>query len=78
MGWRRTGRRLQDAEKALGRPFDATIPDDAELVIEAENDGLPIAQLKRKSKVEKAIKNSAEDILSEIEKHRASVETQDG
>lgn len=46
---------IRAAERAIGRPFDVVIPEDSRVVNAAINQGLLIADVKRKTKVEKAI-----------------------
>ncbi|HEY3811668.1 MAG TPA: AAA family ATPase [Caulobacteraceae bacterium] len=46
---------LKAAEKALGRPFDAVIPDDRRVMMDAINQGVEVSAVKRGTKLEKAI-----------------------
>ena len=48
-------RQQKMAEKALGRNVDYFIPDDFDVVAEALNRGVPLSDVKRHSKIEKAI-----------------------
>jgi pilus assembly protein CpaE len=70
------GLHLKDAEKALGRKVDSWVPADFLLVSAAENEGVPIAQYKRGSKVEKAIARISSEALQRIEKERAQATAQ--
>ena len=70
------GLHLKDAEKALGRKVNSWIPADFMLVSAAENEGVPIAQYKRGSKVEKAIARISSEALQRIEKERAQATAQ--
>lgn len=72
------GLHLKDAERALGRKVNSWIPADFMLVSTAENEGVPIAQHKRGSKVEKAIARIAVEALQRIEKERAQTTAQLG
>jgi pilus assembly protein CpaE len=46
---------LKAAEKAIGRAFDVVIPADEKLMNAAINQGVPLAMVRRKTKLEKAI-----------------------
>jgi pilus assembly protein CpaE len=46
---------LKAAEKAIGRAFDVVIPADEKLMNAAINQGVPLAAIRRKTKLEKAI-----------------------
>lgn len=46
---------LKAAERALGRPFDAVIPEDRRTMMAATNQGVEIAAVRRGTKLEKAI-----------------------
>lgn len=46
---------LKAAEKALGRPFDAVIPEDRRVMMDAINQGVEVSAVKRGTKLEKAI-----------------------
>jgi len=46
---------LKAAEKAIGRPFDVVIPADERVMNAAINQGVPIANIRRKTKLEKAL-----------------------
>jgi pilus assembly protein CpaE len=48
-------RQQKMAEKALGRSVDYFVPDDFDIVAEALNRGVPLGEVKRHSKIEKAI-----------------------
>jgi pilus assembly protein CpaE len=48
--------RLQEAERALGRRFDVCIPSDYRLVSEAVNAGVPLAVVKRRTRLEREIR----------------------
>jgi len=55
---------LKAAERAIGRPFDVVVPEDRRLMSAAINQGLLIADVKRKTKVEKAIADLAGKIAA--------------
>jgi pilus assembly protein CpaE len=46
---------LKAAERALGRPFDVVIPDDARTMTAAINEGVALADVRRGTKLEKAL-----------------------
>jgi pilus assembly protein CpaE len=50
---------LKSAERALGRAFDVVVPEDRKLMYAAINQGVEIANIRRGSKIEKAIEELA-------------------
>jgi pilus assembly protein CpaE len=50
---------LKAAEKAIGRPFDVVIPADERVMNAAINQGVPISNIRRKTKLEKALNDLA-------------------
>ena len=46
---------VRSVEHAIGRSFDATLPEDRKLMIEAVNQGAAITALRRGSKLEKSL-----------------------
>ncbi len=57
---------FKEAESALGRKFDYFVPNDFTLVSEALNQGVALSGIKRKSKVEKGIRNMIDESLRSI------------
>ena len=53
---------IKAAERALGRPFDIVLPEDGRVMGAAANQGLPISEVRRGTKLEKAIAQLAERI----------------
>ena len=53
---------IKAAERALGRPFDVILPDDGRAMVAATNQGVPISEVRRGTKLEKAIAQLAEKI----------------
>jgi pilus assembly protein CpaE len=53
---------LKTAERALGRGFDAMIPDDRRVMSAAINEGQPIASVRRGTKLEKAVAELADKV----------------
>ncbi|HET6467958.1 MAG TPA: AAA family ATPase [Geminicoccaceae bacterium] len=65
--WRLTERgRLKQAVTALGRPVDHYIPDAAGLALEAANRGLPIYDVRRHSRLGRAIATMAQDCAKRL------------
>lgn len=56
---------IKAAEKALGRPFDIVIPEDARTMGEAVNQGQPLSEVRRGSKLEKSISELADRIAAD-------------
>lgn len=56
---------IRAAERAIGRPFDIVIPEDARVMEAACNQGLDIAAVKRGTKLEKATAQLAEVMTAE-------------
>lgn len=61
-GWGRSVQ-IKEAEKALGRAVDYTVPNDFKLMSEALNQGVALATLKTRSKVGKSIRAMMLDTL---------------
>ena len=53
---------IKAAERALGRPFDVILPEDGRAMVAATNQGVPISEVRRGTKLEKAIAQLAEKI----------------
>jgi len=53
---------IKAAERALGRPFDIVLPEDGRVMGAAANQGLPISEVRRGTKLEKSIAQLAERI----------------
>ena len=51
---------VKAAERAIGRPFDIILPEDARVVGAAVNQGLMLSALRRGSKIEKSVAQFAE------------------
>lgn len=62
------GLRLKEAERALGRKIGYFISNDYKLVSEALNHGVPIAEIKRRSKVEKQVRAMVNECLQVMTK----------
>jgi len=58
---------LKEAEKALGCPVHHCVPNDYKLVSEALNQGVALAEVKGRSKVEKAIQAMVDETMTELE-----------
>ena len=56
---------IRAAERAIGRPFDIVIPEDARVMEAACNQGVDIAAVKRGTKLEKAIAMLTEVMITE-------------
>jgi pilus assembly protein CpaE len=54
---------LRVAERALGRPFDAVLPEDRKVMCAAINQGAEIGAIRRGTKLEKAIVELSEKVL---------------
>ena len=63
-GWGKTVR-VKEAEKSLGRKIDHFILSDYKTVSEAINLGVPLAKIKRGSKVEKGIRKLVDQLVKE-------------
>ena len=59
---------LQEAERALGRRFDVCIPSDYRLVSEAVNAGVPLAAVKKRTRLEREIRNLTSLALEKLNK----------
>lgn len=57
---------LKAAERAIGRDFDIVIPEDKRVMNAAINQGLVISQVKRKTKLEKAISDLADKMAAGV------------
>jgi len=53
---------LKAAEKSIGRPFDVVTPEDTKLMLSAVNQGVPLDEIRRGTKLEKAIGQVADQI----------------
>jgi pilus assembly protein CpaE len=62
---------IKTAEKALGRQIDAFIPSDFKLVSRAVNEGIPLSEVKSRSRVANAIRKFAETLRTLGGKQRA-------
>lgn len=65
------GLKVKEAERALGRNIDHFILSDYKLVSEALDQGVPISEIKRRSKVEKNISAMTDACLTAIQAHAA-------
>ena len=68
------GLRLKEAERALGRKISYFISNDYKLVSEALNHGVPIAEIKRRSKVEKQVRAMVNECLQAMTKSAGPAE----
>ncbi len=68
------GLRLKEAERALGRKIGYFISNDYKLVSEALNHGVPIAEIKRRSKVEKQVRAMVNECLQAMTKSAGPAE----
>ena len=64
-GWGKSVR-LNQAEKALGRPADFCIANDYQTVSEAINQGVPLSRIGRRTKVEKSLRQFVDAIVKEL------------
>jgi pilus assembly protein CpaE len=64
---------LKAAEKAIGRPFDVVIPADERVMNAAINQGVPISNIRRKTKLEKALSDLAERVAANALTNAASL-----
>lgn len=69
-GWLSRGIATNDANLALGRAFDCTIPADDALVSEASDLGVPVSRVKKGSKFEKATNALADEIEKRLTMRR--------
>ena len=58
-----SGVSMKAMEKAIGRDFDAVLPEDRKVVVEAINQGVAINAIKRGTKLEKALAALADSLL---------------
>jgi pilus assembly protein CpaE len=63
---------LQEAERALGRRFDVCIPSDYKLVSEAVNAGVPLAAVKKRTRLEREIRKLTSVALEKLNKPAAA------
>jgi pilus assembly protein CpaE len=56
---------LKAAEKALGRSFDVVVPEDRNLMLSAINQGALISQVKRATKLEKAVTELTRQVVAD-------------
>lgn len=68
------GLRLKEAERALGRKIGYFISNDYKLVSEALNHGVPIAEIRRRSKVEKQVRAMVNECLQVMTKSAGPAE----
>lgn len=59
--------RRGQAEKALGRAFDHYLPNEYDTVVSALNQGVPVTEIKRRSKFVRAVRAMMQDGLKRIE-----------
>jgi pilus assembly protein CpaE len=59
--------RRRQAEKALGRAFDHYLPNEYDTVVSALNQGVPITEIKRRSKFVRAVRGMVQDGLKRVE-----------
>src|SRR5262249_51459625 len=59
---------LQEAERALGRRFDVCIPSDYKLVSEAVNAGVPLAAVRKRTRLEREIRKLTSLALEKLNK----------
>lgn len=60
-------REIRDAEKLLHHSFDFLLANDYQLVSEAENRGVLLSKVKKRSRLEKNIRKLADDIVDTLE-----------
>jgi pilus assembly protein CpaE len=60
------GAQRRQAEKALGRPFDYCIADQADVVIDAANRGTPVLDVRRHSRFGRELRSMLDRSLSEL------------
>lgn len=60
------GLSVRQAEKALGRKFDQIVPEDQNLVTDALNQGVPVFDIKRRSRFAKAVRAMATTCFTHI------------
>jgi pilus assembly protein CpaE len=53
---------IKAAERALGRPFDVVIPEEGRAMLAAANQGLSISEVRRSSKLDKALAQLADRV----------------
>lgn len=59
---------LRQAEKALGREVDYFIPNDFEVVVDSLNQGVPVQDIKRRSRFSRKVRAMAEAAVDELAK----------
>lgn len=62
--------RLKEAEKAIGRSIDHSIPDEYETVVDAGNQGVALSKVRMKTKVGSGIAAMVDDMIAEITAQR--------
>jgi pilus assembly protein CpaE len=72
-GWFARSFSTSEVENALGRPVDCSVPSAFGLVSEAVNLGVPVSQVKAKSKFEKATVALAEELERRVARKRLSL-----
>jgi pilus assembly protein CpaE len=55
---------LKSAESAIGRPFDIVVPDDKRVMGAAINQGLTLSEVRRGTKLEKAVGLIADEVMA--------------
>ena len=61
------GIRQKEAEKALGRPFDALVPSDFKTISEAINVGIAVTEVKRRSPIAKSLRQLWDRLLKDLD-----------
>ena len=56
---------VKAAERALGRPFDVVLPEDGRVMAAAANQGVPLSEVRRGTKLEKSIVQLADQIQAD-------------
>ncbi len=59
--------RAKEAQQALGRSFDYLIADDAKVVADATNQGVPFSEIKKRSKAERAVRKMIERVQIDLD-----------
>ena len=61
------GIRQKEAEKALGRQFDALVPSDFKTISEAINVGIAVTEVKRRSPIAKSLRQLWDSLLKDLD-----------
>jgi pilus assembly protein CpaE len=64
-GWGKSVQ-LNEAQKALGRPADFFVVNDYQTVSEAANQGVPLARIAKRTKVEKSVQQAVNQLVKEL------------